>query len=75
MVLLMFGKESQHSFARKWLLGEMSGKNWDMVWIDMDGIPANMEICHVPPTWRETQCEECWPWHTCQRKQKYKSER
>lgn len=33
----MFGKATQHSFAKKWLLGGMSGKTHDMMWMDMDG--------------------------------------
>lgn len=60
----MFGKESHHPFAKKWLVGGMSGKTFDMMWMDMDGIPANTENCHVPPTWRETQCKEWWLWDT-----------
>lgn len=50
----MFGKESQHPFAKKWLLGGRSGKTFDMMWMNMDGTPANMEKCHGPPAWRET---------------------
>lgn len=61
---LMFGKESQHPFAKKWLLGGRSGKTFDMMWMNMDGTPANMEKCHGPPAWRETQCKECWLWDT-----------
>lgn len=44
----MFGKESQHPFAKKWLLGGRSGKTFDMMWMNMDGTPASMEKCHGP---------------------------
>lgn len=47
----MLGKESQHSFAKKWLFGGIGGKTCGMMWVDRNGIPANMENCHVPP-WR-----------------------